>query len=134
MKRFLLGLSLALLSTLSVAATHVPTPDETLAIGYPTVEAAQTGLSGRSDVKVFSDRGFVRAEVPGVAVEWLFVPKDDPAYPSLIKLVGVVSGAGQAGVSVICGASQAACDTFIAKERADAQKRGKLFQATVNAN
>jgi hypothetical protein len=125
--------ALALISPLALAATHVSTADETLGFPAPTVEAVQATLAHRSDVTTKTINGWTQQEVPGVAVEWLFVPKTDAAYPALIKLVGDVAGTGQAGEAVLCGGALPACTALIERERQDAQHRGKRFQGTIVA-
>ena len=116
----------AILSTGAAAAPtegsgpQVPAPlpeDSGSTIGYPTVAAALSDLKARRDVKFSTQNGWLVATDPSGPTVWLFLPRGDPAYPSVFRRGFENRPDGGTGMATAlrCEASNAACDDLARK-------------------
>lgn len=82
-------------------------------IGYPSVEAARTALSARSDVRMARADGWLTIEDPAAMTLWTFAPETDPAHPAAIKR-SVIEEEGRIvlRMDIRCEGDDAACDAL----------------------
>ena len=109
---------LALASALPLASAQ-PAPlreSDHSSIEYPSPGAAYRALRADPGVTFETRDGWVVARDKAKRVVWTFSPKDDPAFPAVVKRA-VVERDGQVMVhtGVLCGASKAVCDDFVRK-------------------
>jgi len=83
-------------------------------IGYPTVQAALEALRNKPGVKFRTENGWLIAQDDDEIAVYMFVPKDHPAYPTVIKR-SVVNrdGKGYMETNVRCEASKPTCDDLM---------------------
>ena len=83
-------------------------------IGYPTVAQALTALRADPNVQITIQQGWTIAVNSSTKTIWAFVPKGDPAYPSVSKETQVSRGGGIHVVrAILCEASKPACDHLV---------------------
>jgi hypothetical protein len=84
-------------------------------IGYPSVAAALADLHSRPDVKFSEANGWTVAQDKSHFTLWSFSPPGNPAYPSAVKRTAVQGDKGvNMNMSVLCEATQEACDKLVA--------------------
>ena len=114
--RLLTAMTLAA-CVLGASAQGAPLPESPRnAIEYPSPAAAFNAL--RTDPGVVFERhdGWIVARDAAKRAIWTFAPKDDPAYPAVVKRT-VVERNGELfmDMGVLCGASKMVCDDFVRK-------------------
>lgn len=109
---------LCMLVPLLVTAAPAQHPAQPGTIGYPTVSAALKALRNKPSVQIRSEHGWVIAADDESKTVWSFVPKDDPAYPAVVKRT-VVQRNGRIYIvmRVLCEASKSACDQLVQRFR-----------------
>jgi hypothetical protein len=101
-------------SPVAAGAAPPPLSETPNSIGYPTVEAAMTDLRSKSGVVFTEQQGWTVAEDRAALTYWSFPPAGNPAYPAAVKRQIVqTSGGVTVEMSVMCGASKAACDDLV---------------------
>lgn len=116
-----LGFSIICALTLggaSAFADDVPSQTPTskpVTIEYPTVAEALNALQSRKDAKSYTaGPGWLVFEIPSEYTIWTFVPKDNAAYPAVVKRVITRDANGvYINMDVLCEASQSACDDLV---------------------
>ena len=83
-------------------------------IGYSTVAQALAALRANPNVQITIQQGWTIAVNSSTKTIWAFVPKGDPAYPSVSKETQVSRDGGiQIIRDILCQASKAACDHLV---------------------
>ena len=118
MTRFPLIVTLALAAAvLPATAQRAPLPESPRSsIEYPSPGAAFNALRADPGVAFEMHDGWIVARDSAKRTVWTFAPKDDPAYPAVVKRSLVErNGDLMLQTGVLCGASKAICDDFVRK-------------------
>ena len=93
-------------------------PDPVLSestVGYPTVAAALTALQNKPGAEVAVKGGWTIITERASQVLWSFTPKDNPAFPAVVKRAVVQEGGKiYIATKVLCEAPKSACDQLVA--------------------
>ena len=99
-------------STLPQGAPQAAPPSSR--IRYSTVAQALTALRADPSVQITIQQGWTIAVNSSTKTIWAFVPKGDPAYPSVSKETQVSRDGGVHIVrDILCEASKPACDHLV---------------------
>jgi len=107
-----LVLLLLLNTAMAAAQTNAPGPDS--GIGFASPDAALSALQARPGVTFSEYEGWTIAEDAARKEIWSFTQDRHPAHPAVVRRTvlerdGVIS----LDMSVMCGATKAACDTMV---------------------
>ena len=111
-----LFIAVALMSTvLGASAQGVPLAESPRStIEYTSPAAAFNALRADPGVVFQKHDGWIVARDAGKRAIWTFAPKDDLAYPAVVKRTVVErNGALMMDMGVLCGASKVVCDDFV---------------------
>ena len=108
---------LACVLALAATAARVSAQDDTRVEWFPTtvdyISAAEAreGVRNNPDARFETQDGWTIARDTARRTVWAFVPKDDPAYPAVVRRI-VVERNSQVRVDmhVLCDADKAICD------------------------
>ena len=85
-------------------------------IEYASPGAALDALHADPAIRFETHDGWVVAHDDAKNAVWTFAPKDDPAYPAVVKRSLVDrDGRVMMATAVLCGASKVVCDDFVRK-------------------
>ena len=117
MKKFALALAFmfGVIASGSALPQSVPQARPAIShIGYSTVAEALAALRADPQVQITIQHGWTIAVNNSTKAIWVFVPKDDPAYPAVSKTTQVSRNGGiYVARDTLCEASKPACEHLV---------------------
>ena len=123
--------STAFLSTVysSQGFTQVEQSNKAGNIGYPTVNAALTGLRSQPGITFREKRRWIIATDNSTRTIWAFTYESHPAHPAAVKRQIVVGDGGIFyNMNVLCEAQKTPCDKLVADFQTLNEKMNLKFQ------